>query len=254
MRLLLLVLLAGCGRFAFESTTDASDGPAPDAKPCMAIGHDEDGDTIDDACDVCPHVPDATQRDADRDGVGDACDPTTANETTAFFDPLIEDRAEWNFVGASHSYADDSLTLDTRTDYYFMARAATAANDYFELRGTIVSVGDTSAQITLSFYVGGRPHYYCELFGGPGSSKVAMTYSFDDMTFMSPSETPLPGFAPGPFILAADHRSPNLVCSGGGATASAAIPAGFMSPPDRVAVQIKGLELRLDYYVHIQTN
>jgi hypothetical protein len=40
------------------------------------IGHDEDGDGLDDACDTCPAVDDASNVDGDGDGVGDACDPT----------------------------------------------------------------------------------------------------------------------------------------------------------------------------------
>lgn len=44
--------------------------PPPDA--------DEDG--VPDAQDVCPVVPDAQQQDSDRDGAGDACDPTPLPE------------------------------------------------------------------------------------------------------------------------------------------------------------------------------
>jgi hypothetical protein len=59
-----LVSVAACGRIGFL------------AEPCAhPAGHDEDGDGIDDACDVCPHLPDPAQIDTDGDGVGDACDP-----------------------------------------------------------------------------------------------------------------------------------------------------------------------------------
>jgi amidase len=36
-------------------------------------GEDGDGDGVQDSCDVCPAVADPAQRDADHDGVGDAC-------------------------------------------------------------------------------------------------------------------------------------------------------------------------------------
>jgi hypothetical protein len=41
---------------------------------CEGVGHDEDGDGIDDACDTCPTVPDPGQLDTDGDGLGDACE------------------------------------------------------------------------------------------------------------------------------------------------------------------------------------
>jgi uncharacterized delta-60 repeat protein len=45
--------------------------PANERKP------DADLDGVCDERDVCPTVPDAQQRDGDRDGIGDACDPCT---------------------------------------------------------------------------------------------------------------------------------------------------------------------------------
>jgi hypothetical protein len=240
-----LFLLVGCGRVAFE--------PMVDAQLPTCTGHDEDGDAFPDACDVCPHVADATQADGDGDGVGNACDPTSGNESFAFFDPFIADRSEWTYQAASHSYVSDSLALDSRGDYFFMDRTGAAQNDVFELSGEIVSVDSGLAQITLTFYVGGRPHYYCEFFGDASSAKVAMTYTFDDTIFSTVSETPIAGFAPGPFRLTADHRSPMMRCDGNGAIAEGAIPGGF-GTPDRVAIQINGLELRLNYYVQIHTN
>lgn len=41
---------------------------------CTPVGHDEDGDGTDDACDTCPTLPDPGQDDADGDGLGDACE------------------------------------------------------------------------------------------------------------------------------------------------------------------------------------
>jgi hypothetical protein len=42
---------------------------------CAAgVGHDEDGDGIDDSCDNCPSVANATQANGDLDNLGDACE------------------------------------------------------------------------------------------------------------------------------------------------------------------------------------
>lgn len=71
--------IAACGRVDFAARGDG--GAHGDSVPfcAAAVGHDEDGDGIDDACDVCPHLADPAQVDSDGDGVGDACDPEPTN-------------------------------------------------------------------------------------------------------------------------------------------------------------------------------
>jgi hypothetical protein len=52
-----------------------ADAPIDAGPVCIdPVHHDEDGDTLDDACDVCPTWFDPDQRDADGDGLGDACE------------------------------------------------------------------------------------------------------------------------------------------------------------------------------------
>lgn len=68
----LVVVLAGCGRLDFDDHVASRDGTTSDAKP-TCTGHDEDGDGYGDACGDCPVDSDPQQ--ADRDGVGDVCDP-----------------------------------------------------------------------------------------------------------------------------------------------------------------------------------
>jgi hypothetical protein len=55
----MLVTAAGCGRLAFDAPASAPDAVAADARVCVTpVGHDEDLDGVDDACDVCPHLVD----------------------------------------------------------------------------------------------------------------------------------------------------------------------------------------------------
>ena len=42
---------------------------------------DSDRDGVGDSCDLCPEMPDAEQADSDGDGVGDACDDEELGQT-----------------------------------------------------------------------------------------------------------------------------------------------------------------------------
>lgn len=69
---LLLFCVTGCGRENFD---DAPDSPTD---PSNLPPGDNDGDSIDNRADNCPHMFNQSQGDVDGDGVGDACDPRPA--------------------------------------------------------------------------------------------------------------------------------------------------------------------------------
>jgi hypothetical protein len=80
----------------------------PDAELCAPIGHDEDGDSLDDSCDPCPFSADHGD-DADEDRIAIPCDPDpmTKNEVLLFsgFDPITRSL----FEVAGGSFVDDEL-------------------------------------------------------------------------------------------------------------------------------------------------
>lgn len=98
-----------------DDADDASDAP-PMPVHCDEDAHDEDGDGVVDACDLCPGIAD-DQADADGDGVGDACDPsvTAHNERVLFIsfaagEPWRTVNGTWTRDGESLVY--ESVTLD----------------------------------------------------------------------------------------------------------------------------------------------
>ena len=98
----MVALASGCGRVAFDERLDA--------RRCLEpIGHDEDSDGVDDACDVCPQLAD-DQRDADGDLVGDACDLASTIEERLLFDPFVAMRSEWTYDGMG-TFNGDSITI-----------------------------------------------------------------------------------------------------------------------------------------------
>ena len=115
MRIPLLFALGACGRIGFGVGATDDGGPIGDAVACaMPVAHDEDNDTIDDACDPCPHVAGDT-RDRDGDGVGDACDPLpdAPTEKLRIFDSFASLRPAWVVVGST-TIVNDALAVDGR--------------------------------------------------------------------------------------------------------------------------------------------
>ncbi len=185
----LLLFLVGCGRLGFEGEPSDASSTMIDARSCTPVGHDEDGDGVDDACDGCPHLS-GDQLDSDGDGVGDACDPnpTVARDHIVFFDPFTSERPEWvyNQNAAPHSIVNDNLVVDSTQGMLLTGALApqSLAEDVYILGGHISSGTTGQRQITTVLYSATAGYYYCEINGdNTGTAFFNATYTPDDVNF-----------------------------------------------------------------------
>jgi hypothetical protein len=110
--IVLVIASTGCDKLFDLDHLDPADGGTGDggvgdaklvdAPPCNPIGHDEDGDLLDDACDACPTFGPGSLADADGDGLTNSCDRDNAESKS---DRIL---AYWSF-------ATDNLTDFTYT-------------------------------------------------------------------------------------------------------------------------------------------
>ena len=255
MRVGWLVVLAACGRIDFNPGSDAATVTGRCAAP---VGHDEDGDGVDDACDGCPHIPDPEQIDTDGDGVDDICDPnpTIPTESIALFDPFTSLRPEWVLSGAMPTIVGDSAVIDALAGDAVMELEGAPAMDYFELGGAVGTAQVPSVKVEM--YVKGttQGYYYCELYDHGGATiNFDLAYTLDGAAYgtgpIASLEAPL---ANGPFVLSLDHRPPKVVCGTRwppGDDDQEPIPA---VTEDRVGLHVVSDEVRLDYFIQIHTS
>jgi hypothetical protein len=250
-----LVLLAGCGRLAFDDTA------APDARICAApVGHDEDGDGIDDSCDGCPHLSDASQLDQDGDGVGDACDPrvAVAGDSIAFFDAFVVQDPGWIRTGILGTYTGDSIVADTRLNRKFAFRRAYAQGvDTVVLGGVFGDVTPaTDRQVTVGIVGTGSSSYYCELQGAPPDGKLGLTYTFDGDNYNVIAHSDGAAIGNGPFQLSLANRYPGVTCSTtwpiDDPSIEGTLPGGFSIM--QLGFSVQEVEMQLDYFVMIHSS
>lgn len=157
-----LLCSIGCGRLDFVATNQQSDDAAiSDARDttdaamqlcALAVTpHDEDGDGIDDACDVCPNVSDPAQADSDGDKVGDACDPAPAiaKQRVWFFDSFEQDPTSRWVLSPEASWQSGEVVFTPSAGIH---RPQTEPNIDIYLEASIDDIGAPRRQ----FYIGSR--------------------------------------------------------------------------------------------------
>lgn len=230
----MVLLLIGCGRLQFDDRVTSVDGGAlpdgaPDAAaPCVPVGHDEDGDGNDDACDSCPQHS-ADQDDSDGDGVGDACDHHPGiDDTLVFFDPFTAMGPSWTFYSAQQ--ATDAILFDTPTGAAGADLMGVPGRESVEVVGEVLSLGaGATHQLSIGISDGGVAAYYCELYDTGTVTQLLFTHTPDGTNYNTLDSTLVPTpLGVGTYRILFDHEPPMTTCiaewAGATYTASATNP------------------------------
>ena len=251
-----LALAAACGRLDFGVVPDAT----VIARCANAVGHDEDGDGIDDACDGCPHIYDPEQIDSDGDGVDDVCDPnpTIPTESIALFDPFTSLRPIWMLSGgATPTIVGDSAVIDALNSDSVMALSVVPATDYFEFGGSVGAAQPPNVKVEISVKGNQPGYYYCELFDFGGTNiNFDFAYTLDGTNYATGPITQLQApLANAPFVLSLQHAPGSAVCGTKwppGASDQDPIPQGLGE--DSLELHVSSDQVRVDYFSQIPTH
>jgi hypothetical protein len=250
--LVMFVICAGCGRRAFDHATPID--TALDVEACASIGHDEDQDGIDDACDVCPQIAD-DQLDGDHDLVGDACDLATTSQQRTFFDPFTGPRAEWTY-DSRVTQGNESVRLPALTSPVGLQLNGVPDRTVLEVGGRVLAGGTASRQVAIHIgEAAGSNNYYCELFDGSGSLFFMLTHTPDGSMFTNLDSVQIGGlFTAGTYRITFVHTPPDLTCvawfNGTRYQVGAAAPA---VPLQAMYIAATNIDTELDYFVRLTT-
>jgi len=255
-----LLLLAGCGRLGFEDVAaiggDAAVDVAPDTSAvCVAVGHDEDGDGVDDACDVCPHVFGMDQQDTDGDRVGDACDPQPLipRQRIVLFDSF-SDLSHWTRTSNEVALGGVAV-LNGSTGVRALTRPYTPMTDQFEIGVATTNLGPASQSLVMiNLDTGSSGNYFCEIYDD-GAALLQYTYTLDGSTFLHPGSTPAAHrLAQADGRLQLERDATNVRCqtrwSGELLTVGGATPA---IAANTLVLYAENVDVRIQYFIQIRT-
>ena len=269
-RVAVTIVLAACGRFGFDGTDPGSDGPGPGVDApgdvdgattidsasvaCVPVGHDEDGDALDDACDPCPHLSEA-QADVDMDGVGDSCDPSLgAPHRIELFDPFTGPRAEW-IDAATMTFAADQLVMNVTDGSVNHDLDVVLGRDTVVYGVHTLTEGPLNHQVVLGVEASDGI-YYCEFWEGPSNAIFSFTYGVNggsQFPAIDWEQVTAP-FAPQSFVMTLSHTPTTMTCGStfpGTTPRTGTIPVA-VGDAQRVFIGTSRLDVRVDYLVLIR--
>lgn len=200
-----------CGRLQFDLIADAD--VSEDAFVCVdPVGHDEDADTLDDACDPCPALA-GDRSDRDGDGVGDACDPNVDlfGEQIVLFDPFLGATAAWDY-NTSMTFGSDELLIGTLSGTRVIGSLTPPARERYTLVGRIDAATEPHQVSIQAGPASGPGGYYCELYETAAPFILSATYTFDSIDFIGVRTTIPKPFVGGTYVLTFDHARPEMRC------------------------------------------
>lgn len=148
----------------------------PDDMTTACVGHDEDGDSIADACDNCPHVANVDQANDGDDELGDVCDPDPFVENRLVLFESFATAGAWE-LDSGWSVANDELVQSSTLDiHYALAPAGITVDDF------VIDIG----------MVFDTPMYTAPFFSSAGSVAIDAASSdyrcLDRATAMMPQQ------------------------------------------------------------------
>ena len=215
---MMLCIASGCGRREFALLSDSAMSSDALITFCRAAvaPHDEDGDGIDDACDLCPQLADPAQADSDGDKIGDGCDPApaAAKQRFVFFDPFTDPTvANWDKTTDS-MWAPDVLEL---SGFPTLVTAQRDSNVDITVEGEIKFVGLPRRQ----FYIGSadvvsKILWYGEVIDFGDNNELMQVMRGNGQTFTQFASTPAPAvFSVAPFRMTFSIRERGRIAVAG---------------------------------------
>jgi hypothetical protein len=146
----------------------------------MVAGHDEDGDGIPDASDLCPEIA-STNVDSDGDGVGDECDPSVfvlGDRITVFGTMQTGDNP---FVDTTGWTQEDDAIANNVVGSSELVISRTLGTVYLDVRFNILAINGvaTDQHQVGAGITGPTPYYFAQLDDKGAPTKDSGVWSYD---------------------------------------------------------------------------